>query len=404
MFDILSTYTIKGVCILKKGSIIIPLLATSALLGGCGVTSQSNKNNAESSKVVTTQGQQATQQTDRNEQTSDITNNSPSQTQAMWNAAKSQKLAAFMQSWGNTMNQHYKSYGPGNNTNFYGIAVPQQFDQLLLKVNNQEVSMKWSKNGNGSADYNVVAIYCDSDAAQPMNAHLYLFTIHNGRPVVLITQQTNGNVDKASDNGPDDGLHFKETANQDLKNGFNQIVNGKTPQLNNQQNSSNSANSQKDAPDNFPANMQGTWYSYDKSDDKMITMTINGNKMTYSDSPDDTVEVHKITDTEKQANEQAANGQGSIDQNKQQYWVFINSHKDGWLQILGWYWNAGYGSFYKVLSENVNGKNVPVLASANGAGILVNSNYYRSRDLAQQQKDTTYPDENTLNNDNSSNN
>lgn len=382
---------------MKKGLIIIPLLATGTLLGGCGIFSQSSKNNTASSKVETTQSNsQSIQQINQSEQTSNTTNNNPSPTQATWNAAKSQKLAAFMQSWGNTMNQQYKSYGPGNNTNFYGIAVPQQFDQLLLKVNNQEVSMKWSKNGNGSADYNVVAIYCDSDSAQSMNEHLYLFTIHNGRPVVLITQQTNGNVDKAPDNGPDDGLHFKETANQDLKNGFNQIVNGKTPKINNQQ---SNTNSQKDAPDNFPSNMQGTWYSYDKSDDKIITMTVSGNKMTYSDNPDDTVEVHKITDAEKQANAQVNNQGASDDQNNRKNWAYFNQ-ADGWLQVYGWYQSAGAGSFYKVLNENVNGQNVPVLAAASGAGIWVDSNFYRSQDLAQQQKDTTYPGENTRDDDN----
>lgn len=43
------------------------------------------------------------------------------------------------------MNQQYKNYGLGDNTNFYGIALPQQFDQILLKVDNQTVSMKWSE-------------------------------------------------------------------------------------------------------------------------------------------------------------------------------------------------------------------------------------------------------------------
>lgn len=374
---------------LKKGLIVFPLLATGILLSGCG-NSQANKKNAESVKVVKTQPSNQAQQNSQNEQTTATTDNRDYQ--SLWNTVKSQKLASFMQSWGNTMNQQYKSYGPGNNTNFYGLALPQKFDQLLLKVDNQEVSMKWSTNGKGNADYNVVAIYCDSDSAQPMNEHLYLFTFHNGHPVVLITQQTNGNVEKAPDNGPDDGLHFKETENQDLKNGFNQIANGRTPKMNNQQNNANGSNSQKDAPDNFPSNMQGTWYSYDHSDDQVNTMTISGNKITFSNSPDDTVEIHKITDAEKQANEQT-NNPDAQDQNKQ-HWAYFN-HFNGWLQVYGWYQSAGDGSFYKVLNENVNGQNVPVLATASGAGMWLDANYYRSQDLAQQQKGTTYPGENS---------
>ena len=142
----------------------------------------------------------------------------------LWNVDKTQQLESFMQKWGTQMNQVYQSYGPTNNTNFYGIELPAQFDQLLLKVNDQPVSMAWSYNGKGNADYNVVAIYCDSQTAPPMGAHVYLFTIHNSSPVVLITQQTKGNVDKDGHNSPEDGLHFKPTANQDLANGFAKII------------------------------------------------------------------------------------------------------------------------------------------------------------------------------------
>lgn len=46
------------------------------------------------------------------------------------------------------------------------------------------------------------------------------------------------------------------------------------------------------------------------------------------------------------------------------------------------------------MTENINGKNVPVLAAASGAGIWLDSNYYRLQDFAQQQ-DTTYDGEST---------
>ena len=251
---------------MKKGFLLVPLLTSAVLLGGCGnsqVNHSTHQNNAVKTNKVADQNSQKNQSSATAATT---TTASDQQEPSSWNQSKNQKLASFMQKWGATMNQQYKSYGPGNNTNFYGIAFPQQFDQTLLKVDNQTVSMKWSNDGTGNADYNVVAIYCDSDSAQPMNEHLYLFTFHNGDPVVLITQQTNGNVTKSADNGPDDGLHFKETANQDLSNGFKAIANGKTPKLNGQKannaGQSSNSNNQSDAPDNFPANMQGTWYTY----------------------------------------------------------------------------------------------------------------------------------------------
>lgn len=230
-----------------------------------------------------------------------------------------------------------------------------------------------------------------------MNEHLYLFTFHNGNPVVLITQQTNGNVIKSADNNPNDGLHFKETANQDLNNGFKAIASGKTSKLNGQKagnntNQSSDSNSQLDAPDNFPANMQGAWYTYSKDSDKITSITISGNKLTNSDDSNDVIEVHKITDSEKQANENA-NPNGTADSSKQNWSYF--RHYDGWLNVYGWYQGAGDGEYYKVMTENINGKNVPVLAVASGAQIWVDNNYYRSQDLAQQQQDITYNGENT---------
>lgn len=230
-----------------------------------------------------------------------------------------------------------------------------------------------------------------------MNEHLYLFTFHNGNPVVLITQQTNGNVIKSADNNSNDGLHFKETANQDLNNGFKAIASGKTSKLNGQKagnntNQSSDSNSQLDAPDNFPANMQGAWYTYSKDSDKITSITISGNKLTNSDNSNDVIEVHKITDSEKQANENA-NPNGTADSSKQNWSYF--RHYDGWLNVYDWYQGAGDGEYYKVMTENINGKNVPVLAVASGAQIWVDNNYYRSQDLAQQQQDITYNGENT---------
>ena len=169
---------------MKKGFLLVPLLTSAVLLGGCGnsqVSHSTHQNNAVKTNKVADQNNQKNQSSATAATT---TAASDQQEQSLWNQSKNQKLASFMQKWGATMNQQYKSYGPGNNTNFYGIAFPQQFDQTLLKVDNQTVSMKWSNDGTGNADYNVIAIYCDSDTAQPMNEHLYLFTFHNGDPVV----------------------------------------------------------------------------------------------------------------------------------------------------------------------------------------------------------------------------
>lgn len=135
----------------------------------------------------------------------------------LWNKDKATALDSFMKSWGNTMGQQYQSYFPGNNTDYYGLAFPKELGQHSIAVNgNTNVKVAWSNNGRGNADYNVVAIYCDSATAKPMEAHLYLFTIHHGKPVVLVTMTTNGNT-----------LYFHETKNTALQNGFTKIMGNK---------------------------------------------------------------------------------------------------------------------------------------------------------------------------------
>ena len=369
---------------MKKGFLLVPLLTSAVLLGGCGnsqVSHSTHQNNAVKTNKVADQNNQKNQSS-----ATTATTTNDQQEQSLWNQSKNQKLASFMQNWGATMNQQYKSYGPGNNTNFYGIAFPQQFDQTLLKVDNQTVSMKWSNDGTGNADYNVIAIYCDSDTAQPMNEHLYLFTFHNGDPVVLITQQTNGNVTKSANNGPDDGLHFKETANQDLSNGFKAITNGKTTTVNGQKaNNSNNSSQTDDSkypPQNFPNEMQGTWYEYDKSANSVATIKIDGNKLTEENGS--TVEQHKVTDSTV----------GTKAENNTQHpnWIFTLD-SNGWLQIRGWDQDNGTSTYLKVSNENVNGQSVPVLTRTDDSDNATPTSFYKSKDLAMQQKDTTYPDQ-----------
>ena len=124
---------------MKKGFLLVPLLTSAVLLGGCGnsqVSHSTHQNNAVKTNKIADQNNQKNQSS-ASATTATTTNDQ--QEQSLWNQSKNQKLASFMQKWSATMNQQYKSYGPGNNTNFYGIAFPQQFDQTLLKVNFNEM-------------------------------------------------------------------------------------------------------------------------------------------------------------------------------------------------------------------------------------------------------------------------
>lgn len=143
---------------------------------------------------------------------------------AIWNDTKAQKLANFMAEWGDVMDQNYDASTPSHGVSFYGLQFPQDLNNILFKVNDTKASIAWSTTGNGHQDYELVAVYTDAQHAESMDAHLYFFTLHQGTPVTLITEQTNGDV-------KNDGLYFKPTANKALSNGFATIVNGGTPHM-----------------------------------------------------------------------------------------------------------------------------------------------------------------------------
>ncbi|HHT25206.1 MAG TPA: DUF4767 domain-containing protein [Clostridiaceae bacterium] len=139
-----------------------------------------------------------------------------------WNQEKAAELANFMVTWGNWMNQKYYQYWQGNSVDLCGLMVPDDVmgDSRIWDIAylGETITLKWSNNGvNNPGEYALVAIYSDA-ATQPADAdkHVYLFTIKDGVPIVMITMQTQG---------IDNRLHFYETENYDLKVGFAAIVN-----------------------------------------------------------------------------------------------------------------------------------------------------------------------------------
>ena len=131
-----------------------------------------------------------------------------------WNADKSARLAQFMASWGRGMNQYYRSYS--------SLAEPPQSSGFRkFGYNGALVDFVYSADGSLPNTYNLVAIYDDHEDSfnrrKALTAHLYLFVIYNGQPMVLITEQYEGN--------PEQTLYFRNTANTDLRNGFASIVN-----------------------------------------------------------------------------------------------------------------------------------------------------------------------------------
>lgn len=141
---------------------------------------------------------------------------------ALWNKEKSNKLYQYVKEWEKTLNQNYKEYTIDNKVNYYGLQLPGDTEKVgksrLVLEGDKLINMKWSPEGNQKDVYNIVAVYSDIENVRGPASHLYYFTILNGEPIVLVTEQNQGNDKKY--------LYFKRTANVYLQEGFERIVKG----------------------------------------------------------------------------------------------------------------------------------------------------------------------------------
>lgn len=199
-------------------------------LAGCG--NNASKHNSTHKKgnnteVVSSKKDISIHNSTSQKQEADSNNN-------LWNDNKNNKLNSYIMSWEKTLNQNYTEYSPSHPLNYMGYEYPTIFPKQKITVQGQPVTVEWSNNGKGNKDYEVVAIYSDLRNTQAPSPHLYFFTIHNDRPVVLITQQTQGNDNNTVD--------FHPTENKDLANAFTAIIDGQNPQPVNGQEKNQSQN------------------------------------------------------------------------------------------------------------------------------------------------------------------
>ena len=140
----------------------------------------------------------------------------------LWNKEKSNKLYQYVKEWEKTLNQNYKEYTIDKKVNYNGLHLPGDTEKVgqarLVLEGDKLINMKWSPEGNIKDVYNIVAVYSDIENVRGSASHLYYFTILNGEPIVLVTEQNQGNDKKY--------LYFKKTANVYLQEEFEKIVKG----------------------------------------------------------------------------------------------------------------------------------------------------------------------------------
>ncbi|EMF0635017.1 DUF4767 domain-containing protein [Enterococcus faecium] len=184
-------------------------------------TIETKKSKTQSTEQTTTEMKQSVEASTSE---SSITESSSEEVKnTLWDSEKSTQLATFVTQWGKTLGQEYKSYNPQNNVSLYGTPLPSAVidGNWKMAINEAPVTVQWSEDGTGHADFNLVAVYSDVETGEYLGQHVYFFGFENGQPKVYLTQQNQGNENNY--------LYFNETQNQQLKQGFTDIVNGQTP-------------------------------------------------------------------------------------------------------------------------------------------------------------------------------
>ena len=159
-----------------------------------------------------------------------------------------------------------------------------------------------------------------------------------------------------------------------------------------------SSESAKKANNLIDSSLIGTWYGYNEYESKLDTINITGNKIITNGN---VTELHLTS--ERTAADKAllagssTAGNSKVDTYKESHWgSFVSLHgEDGrkWLDVRGWYQSAGAGSYYGVKNRVINGRSIPVLTIAGGAGIWASQHFYQDKADANKMSDTMFDDE-----------
>lgn len=208
---------------IRKWHLATVFVATALILTGCSGQNQSAKKSS-SSKPTTSVVSHKSKKTNKTQ-----VNNK--QATVLWDSSKDNQLKVFIDQWGPTMKQSYVKYDGSNSLKTStGTIYPDDLSKVTVEGAN--ASIGWSKDGKGTNEYNIVAIYNYNGTVPPLPNHItYFFAFHNNQPIVLVDQSRDGTP------------NLVETGNKDLKSGFNDIVAGKKAAVNSNTEASNNKQS-----------------------------------------------------------------------------------------------------------------------------------------------------------------
>ena len=122
-------------------------------------TIEAKKSKTQSTEQTTTEMKQSVEAS-----ASSITESSSEEVKnTLWDTNKASQLETFVTQWGKTLGQEYKSYNLQNNVSLYGTPLPSAVidGNWKMAINEAPVTVQWSEDGTGHADFNLVAVYSD---------------------------------------------------------------------------------------------------------------------------------------------------------------------------------------------------------------------------------------------------
>lgn len=141
--------------------------------------------------------------------------------QSGWTIAQETHLYNFMNQFGTKMKQKYKEYnGQEPITTLAGEKYPDDLSKRTFKLysdnskKTETIDIGWDPSLKKDYDYHVVSIF-NCNVGNPEQHITYLFSVHDGQPVALVDQTTNGS-----------DCMVKETANQEVRTAFANIYDG----------------------------------------------------------------------------------------------------------------------------------------------------------------------------------
>ncbi len=150
-------------------------------------TIETKKSKTQSTEQTTTEMKQSVEASTSESLTTESSSEEVKNT--LWDSEKSTQLATFVPQWGKTLGQEYKSYNPQNNVSLYGTPLPSAVidGNWKMAINEAPVTVQWSEDGTGHADFNLVAVYSDVETGEYLGQHVYFFGFQNGQPKVYLT-------------------------------------------------------------------------------------------------------------------------------------------------------------------------------------------------------------------------